>query len=557
VTNPPVPLKWRFASALTLLLMLAVFVAAALKAFKTDDAFMFYRYVLHFREGLGISWNSDAIPTYGLTSLGWFFVVLFFSFLPVKPVAVLVIASGAAFAAAALVMTYAISSHARSRALRSAWVAFPLAALPLLLQPYFDLEILNGMETMLSFLANVLIVFAALSLLRNPSFRNGILLGVAGYFAFFVRPDNGLCAALVPALLWLLSPGMKLKYSAAAEACLFALIGVQLFVAHQYFGTPVPLAFYLKSLHGYRGYISPINPGIELSRFLFMAAPYLLLCCVIVRRRADLRFLAIFATPVLLTCLYLLTVLQIMGNNARYYVPFLPFIVLPSVMLLDRWLAEDPEPAKRSVSGTKIAVGISGIAFVLVAIFVMSNVWGKYSARHIVRYREPERIIAATRPLPVSNAIVRTHQMGDSILRFLPKGTLVAASEVGYIGSSAPQVNIIDLVGLNDREIAMQGFSMSRLLQRAPDLIWLPHQDYTWLRREIWTDPDFLAQYDIYDGAVGYGVAIRKASPLHDAIEKQVATAWPHLFPNTNMNDYLVQGLKPDQGDGHIAVAAR
>src|SRR5208337_1528059 len=50
-----------------------------------DDAYMFYRYALNIRHGLGIAWNPDGVPTYGLTSHLWVWCVLPFTLLPVAP----------------------------------------------------------------------------------------------------------------------------------------------------------------------------------------------------------------------------------------------------------------------------------------------------------------------------------------------------------------------------------------------------------------------------------------------------------------------------------------
>ncbi|MCU1314578.1 MAG: hypothetical protein JWM54_2335, partial [Acidobacteriaceae bacterium] len=273
--GPVLARKYRYAFFLVPCLLAGLFVMAALRTFKVDDAFMFYRYALHFRQGLGVAWNPDGVPTYGLTSLGWFLIVLLFSFLPLKAVAVLILASGATGMLALLLMSWGITRFAVSHAMRSLWVALPLVALPLLLQPQFDLEIINGMETMLSVLTNALLVLAVLYAMRQPTTRSAVLLGLSGYLAFFVRPDNGLCAALVPLMLWLFWSPFQFRIALVAELCLFSLIGVQLLLAYRYFGTPVPLAFYIKAIGGYKGYIPPVNPGVQFSSFLFFAAPYL------------------------------------------------------------------------------------------------------------------------------------------------------------------------------------------------------------------------------------------------------------------------------------------
>lgn len=59
-----------------------------------DDAFMFYRYASHIREGMGIVWNAGGAPTYGITSHGWLFVVVLIAGLPVSPAAALQSAHG-------------------------------------------------------------------------------------------------------------------------------------------------------------------------------------------------------------------------------------------------------------------------------------------------------------------------------------------------------------------------------------------------------------------------------------------------------------------------------
>jgi hypothetical protein len=523
------------------LLLVALLVFAFVKQFKTDDAFMFYRYVVHMRAGLGISWNADGVHTYGLTSLPWLAVVGVFSLLPINTAHLLTAASCATFIVAAAVMVVVVRRNALSEFFRQPRILIPVLLLPLLLQPNFDLEFMNGMETMLSLLANAVLVAATLQFMKVQSARNAALLGFAGYLAFLVRPDNGLCGALIPVLLWLIWPGARNAYFLVAEACMFSAIAIQLWVADRYFGTPVPLAFYLKSLHGYRGYISPINPGVELARFLLMASPFLLATLVFAARTRRVRFVAIFLIPVAFSSSYLLTVVQIMGTNARYYVPFLPFVIIPAILVVDCWFAEGrrwPTSApKRQI------VRLAALVLLCIAgVYGVSVVIVRHQNSLRVLYPEPKRIVRASAPLGESAVDVRCG-LGRLFAQQLPGGTVMAASEVGCLGSSAPQVNIIDVVGLNDREIATSGFSMNRLLDRSPDVIWLPHPPYTWLRAQMWDDPKFLAQYEVYDHAFDYGIAIRKNSTERVLIESAFSRAWSRAYPGKAMEDYRVLGL--------------
>jgi hypothetical protein len=84
-----------------------------------DDAFMFYRYALHLRAGLGVSWNLDKIHTFGETSLLWGVVVWGASFLPLAPERILLLASSLSAVGAVIAMAFAVVLNARSSVLKS------------------------------------------------------------------------------------------------------------------------------------------------------------------------------------------------------------------------------------------------------------------------------------------------------------------------------------------------------------------------------------------------------------------------------------------------------
>jgi hypothetical protein len=534
---------WRFARLtaflITLLVFLTIcsFLVSSGRRFVDDDAYMFYRYALNVYDGRGISWNADGLPTYGITSLPWLAVVLLLVKVPFSATTVLLSVSCGAFLTAAAAMVIIVIKNSKSPAFRDALLVVPVLLLPLLLHPTFDANIVNGMETMLSLFGNVLLVGAALRVQRSQRVLNYAVLGFAGYLAFLIRPDNGLCAALLPVLIWLLWRPRYIARAVIAETCLFVPIAIQLGLAFSYFGTPLPLPFYVKSLHGYKGYLCPVNSGSELASFAEFVAPFLLVIFGLSHRFRQWRFVSVFLIPVLLICGYLLSVIQVVGSNARYYVPFLPFILVPACLVLDRLLTQYSFdriaiPWLHCVaSAVLIGAGLAGIRAISDA----------YAHRTVVLYPEPKRIIAAKGPLGELQELRCT--VGDSFARSLPAGTVLAASEVGCLGYAAPQVSIIDLVGLNDQEIALRGFNVDRLLARQPDVIWLPHTDYTWHRYEFWTDPAFLLEYNVYDQAFDYGIAIRRKSARYTAVTSALSRAWSRDYPGMPQQEYLVLGL--------------
>ncbi len=76
---------------------------------------------------------------------------------------------------------------------------------------------------------------------------------------------------------------------------------------------------------------------------------------------------------------------------------------------------------------------------------------------------------------------------------------------------------MIDLAGLNDTEIAMNGFRADLLLsERRPDVIYMPHPHYVNLNRALTTSAEF-ENYDLYPKEklkIEMDVAIQKDSPF-------------------------------------------
>ena len=138
--------------------------------------------------------------------------------------------------------------------------------------------------------------------------------------------------------------------------------------------------------------------------------------------------------------------------------------------------------------------------------------------------------------------------MGTEVIQPMGSGSVVAASEVGLVGALAPQVAVIDLAGLNDNEIAWHGFSMDRLLDRKPALIWFAHSDYTWQRREMFCSPRLLQSYTVIGGdAFDYGLAVRRDLPESPQLMQRVGMAFQQVYPGVSMHDYLVSSIDCNQ----------
>lgn len=505
-----------------------------------DDAYMFHRYAMNLRAGLGMAWNPDGVPTYGLTNLAWALVVLPFTFLPVEAGKQLQLASCLAGVGGLAVTALAVARHARSDLLRFPPLAFAAVALPLLANPVFAFHLTTGMGTMLSFLANAALAFGLLRYAARPGPSQALLVGVLAFAAVLVRPENGLCALAAPFLVWaLLGRGRAPAELLGLSLLPALLIGGWLLACHGYFGVPLPLGFYAKAMHGYSGFLNRENALAYLFRGGLAALPFLVLLAAGLDRR-WLAPSAAFLLPVAATFLYLLTVRQVMGSEGRYYMPFLPFLILPALLAAEDALLRRPRR-------TLLRGGTAAAA--LLMLVLSTGPLRRAGEQAYLRLVLPEPVpvpalaTAADKPLPQMSWREAVAAFGRAVVAHLPTEASLATTEVGYLGALDPARTVIDLAGLNDTRFATEGFSMDGLLARAPDLVWLPHSDYTGLRAAILGDARLFARYRVIDGAFNYGLAIRRDSPFRPAIEARLGAAWAAHYPQHAMADHVARGI--------------
>lgn len=514
-----------------------------------DDAYMFARYANNIRHGLGVSWNPDGVHTYGQTSLLWSFAALVLSFLPLAPWKMLTLGSLLCSIGAVIAIAWAVAANAKSQMLSNRWRVLSLVAAPLFCTSSFVRNAGNGMETMLSVL--LVAVFAGLALQWSRAAAHPETVALVAIALLLTRPDAAVVVFSFPVLLFVLMPGVRAGSLARLLAIVCVGIALDLAACKLYFHTPLPLSFYMKSRDAYEGYRPDWHPGLLMLAFLSGCVFYLLVM-VFLARKQDLRLIVCCVTPALLTFTYLQTVTQIMGQYSRYYVPYFAFFILPSLLVLDRRLHSGdalwPTGPRRLIAAGLVALCCFVVASSkLVAKFRRATATGHYE------YDPVQFDTAAKTPLPVLKWAQGMTAVTDLLVAPLPMGTTVAATEVGYLGVKAPQVNIIDLAGLNDTQIALHGFSMQALLARKPDILWMPNLEYTYQSGLMLSDPALLQQYDLYAGAANYGLAIRKDSPYRAQIEVQMPAFWNSLYPHTKSSDYLVRSASWS-GQKHIVI---
>jgi hypothetical protein len=394
------------------------------------------------------------------------------------------------------------------------------------------------MDTMLSLCANALVVFCALRFLEAPTSGRALGCGAAAFFAVLARPENGICALLVPLLIWTQSgPARRIEHLRGLALLPSVGVAVHLVGCYAYFGTPLPLSFFVKSPNTYAEFLNQENAVTYLFKFASASIVYVIVAIAAASVR-QLRMVAPFVIPLCLTFAYLLTVRQIMGFEGRLYFPFLPYVIVPAILAFDARLREEAPGATEG--GWKAAAILAGIVFLQPGSLVAAPVEGAYlKLIRPIDVVHPQLRIKMSEHLPAVGRVTAMRAISEEIVSKLPKGAVVAASEVGYLGATAQHVSIVDLVGLNDTTIGLGQFSMDYVLEKSPDLIWFPHPDYVGLRKAMFEDPRLFERYTVIGDAFDYGIAIRKDSPYRENIEKRVADTFDTLYGERDLSAYI------------------
>lgn len=506
-----------------------------------DDAYTYLRYAQHWLEGHGIVWNGGERAVYGVTSLLHLAVVtaIRWAVPSLTMWQVLHVASGAAAVGflAALVAVAALLS--RSPRLSRNWIFWTGALVALLaFREAFVFHAGTGMDTMLSALGNAALIFFSWRAGQRPSNGRIALAVAAGTMSVLARPDNLLCALLCPGLaIALLGPGPRKKPLVLFVALAGLSLGGLTLGAWLLLGTPVPLSFFVKQPGYYAGFAGEFgwNPFRFLEVFLLSVWPFvvfLLLSCA----RAAWRPCIVLLVPALSTIVALFRVNQIMGHLGRFYYPMLPFFVVAGALQLDGFLLQ-PRPRIRP----RTLVARLSLAFAVVVLVRVGVGFGadRYDARNDAQALPPVGgyHVAGTRALPELDSWESARRIA-AIAASAPAGTRFAMSEHGLPGALAPQVAIIDVLGLHDADFALHGFSAAELFRRRPDFIWMPHSDHAAMLSDILASDEFWAHYAFYPDAFFHGVAVRTDGARAAQLASLLSSAWESAYPGFAMPDY-------------------
>jgi hypothetical protein len=215
-------------------------------------------------------------------------------------------------------------------------------------------------------------------------------------------------------------------------------------------------------------------------------------------------------------------VLQIMGGAARFYLPTLPIILWLAAQSLVALIQRLPRvaSARLRVGGWVIttSVALIALAFLFRRAYWETQWLGARLSHPIYANFDTHRLVALSWP----------HQFWYHLdeVADLPDDLVVAATEVGYLGTLNPGKPIVDLAGLNTADFARAPFAADLLFEKYnPDLIYLPHPHYVEMNQAIFNAPQFQQNYVYWhrdELGVWLDVAIRRDSKHFEALRRMM-----------------------------------
>lgn len=467
-----------------------------------DDSYMYVRYALNFWEHGTFGWNPEA-HSYGCTSMLYgIWVTLWTPLFPVEWEAyqLLLMGSSLLFSMIGIGLLFSVL-----RILFPDDTARWMWILPLICAFPFLGNSLNGMDTTMSFASIALMVFFWLKDLNPDSWKQLILLAIVSYLPFLVRPDNGFYVLLIPFIMVFRSwrRGQIIRF----YLILGALLAADLLFKFLIFGSPVPLPFFSKSDSFFLAYRGMTMWPLHLYWLYFITIGGLPLLIGMLRQTPPYQSRGLLIIlPVLLTLMVLSSKIMVMGGFMRFFYPSLIGIIVAGFLIQ---------------KGSRLLVSHK----LILVVWSILSFGGIFLTEYQERKEEAEDLELVLLANPDSGTEIDEIYPVDAlflVMDQMPNGATVAGSEHGRLSVQYPNMRIMDLMGLHDKEIALNGYSDEYLSVKQPEVVWMAHDHYVGLNHQILNGAYFREAYEFFPGAAQYGMAVRKDLPEFELLKSLI-----------------------------------
>ncbi len=450
-----------------------------------DDSYIYFRYVDRALAGHFGTWSDQVFPAEGYSSPLWF---LMLTGLSATGVSVIAVAQwlGVLFAALTFFLTYKLSRLVGGTTFQASLVCLGLS---LIAGGYYWST--SGLETPFYM---ALIVGVAIALITE----RGVPLAIA--ILSLSRPEGPLLALAV-----LLSYQAVAQKRLSAKACVLACFPFLCWLVFRldFYGLPLANTYYAKATGDLQ---------VRIVEGLLYSIPVLLLwivCWINQWFHRDKGLLVVLGLAS-----WLLGIVVGGGGGWMFYFRLLmPVIPLLLVLLIVFW--------PRSSLIMKGAALVAMIPFAFFQVVPVSDAIQAFQGRKlpVAHYQEGEMV-------PQSIALAEAMEA-----RYVVKDKLIAVNHAGIIPFALKEADFIDMVGLNNKTIAMadgglhKKYDVNYVFEKKPDLIVLNarvkpgtdgeiyHTGYWEGESALFKDPRFAENYQYTGLNIKWGWRI--PSPFH------------------------------------------
>ena len=468
-----------------------------------DDSYFFKRFALNALDHGVFAWNVQDGPVYGSTSQ-------LYQLLTTVVVALnrshFVVVMRCVNAVLLVGLGVWLTRHCARDSERGDELALLALATPLVLT-----SLLSGMETALTLLV---VGVAVAGRHRPPAQAAGLTVLV-----YLCRPD----AALIPAAAVCIEHALRREVPWRYLAWLGGAMALVLLGFWAYYGSALPLSFYMKSvaLENYGDHF--VSLGLMQKREHFGATLAFAIPLLWLARRARGPDLALLIAVGLFWGYHLISTLEIMGYRGRFYLPaFVPLAMVAarcwdrkwSPIVLGAWAACVAVAYYAELIPTGEGWFLAGIpwpayaatiaAAALVFLVPRRYLLGIPLLVGVVAWRPPHPVFVLSddKMLRRHGSEVTTVRGVWDVHRCLPDAKAVYHSEMGVTGLVLADTRVVDLAGIVSRP---EPFEEACARDR-PEAIFLPHKNYEVLNARIAASACFADYRRAID---------RSSSPLH------------------------------------------
>jgi hypothetical protein len=462
------------------LALLALWLPGLMAPAIADDAFFFVRYAHIFLEEGRFAWNAGEAASFGNTSqLYQFWIAAVQAAIGYDPVRVLAAGSQVPLAlcvAAVLIASARMVREDPAQARGPDALVLLLAGTAILFSPKFAHTAWSGMDTALA--AFVTAVYAGLvdGIEGRGARAQAAILALGGWVLILARPELGLIAVATPAALALGRESLRAPILSGL-AGLGLLVAASVGAAWLFYGDPLPLPFYVKSLglsaYGaeavHRYHFGNLEEIYLLFRDHAVLVLLLLACAAPALRGRPAWWGLLGGSAAFVLYQAFANAVPISGGGARFLMPVYPILVLAVV--------------RAAIAGTRRSfLPRSMLAACLVLQAAMFA--PPYLDLLLNRLRDAPQAWAlrndARATLLLNWPGQREKWPALDRMAELPAGCAIATTELGLIGALYPELRMVDLSGLVNRRLK-HGFDPEWLLSvERPDILFPGTAEFYW-----------------------------------------------------------------------------